>query len=80
MVIKMRKKKTKVYKMRIIKSPVRVWAAAAAAICLLLLLLRGYQYADWPYLYRNDVSRSALENADEYKECSCIYVFEEKWK
>ena len=56
------------------------WYGGAAAICLLLLLLRGYQYADWPYLYRNDVSRSALENADEYKECSCIYVFEEKWK
>ncbi|MDE6892469.1 MAG: hypothetical protein K2P50_11810 [Lachnospiraceae bacterium] len=31
----MKKKKTKVYKMRKIKSPVRVWAAAAAAICLL---------------------------------------------
>ncbi len=31
MVIKMKKKKTKVYKMRKIKSPVRVWAAAAAA-------------------------------------------------
>lgn len=58
----------------------QIWYGGVAAICLLLLLLRGYQYADWPYLYQNDVSGTALENAENYKECSCIYVFEEKWK
>ena len=42
-------------------------------------LVMGYRDADWPYLYHSEESRTALENADKYKECSCVYVYNAKW-
>ena len=45
-----------------------------------ILLFMGYKNANWEYLYHIEYSRIALANAEKYKDSSCIFIYEEKYK
>ena len=47
------------------------------SVCILLFM--GYRGAKWEYLYHNEISRTALANAEKYQNYNCFYVYKAKW-